>query len=310
MRKIVIGTRGSALALIQARIVRDALQKIFPDRKFLIKEIKTTGDIITDIPLEKIGDKGLFIKELETALLDKEIDLAVHSMKDLPTALPAGLKIGAIMTREKPWDVVIGGRPNQTLGDLNKGARIGSSSLRRRAQLLHHYPHLDIQPIRGNLDTRLGKLRSGDFEAIILAYAGVKRMGWCDQITEIISGDLCLPAVGQGAIGIEIRKEDAEVSAMVSGLNNPQTEAAVTAERSFLKRLEGGCQVPIGALAEVSGRELILEGMVASPDGAVLFRETEKGKITEADAVGTALAERLLQQGCGEILELIRRECL
>lgn len=309
MRTVVIGTRGSALALVQAGMVKVALESAFPGRNFTLKMIKTTGDLITDIPLEKIGDKGIFIKELENALIDKEIDLAVHSMKDMPTALPEPLTIAAMLTREEPWDVVIAGNSSMKLGGLPAGLLIGSSSLRRRSQLLHHYPHLNIQSIRGNLDTRLKKLRQGDFDAIILAYAGVKRMGWTDQITEKLSGAICLPAVGQGAIGIEIRKDDEDLAALVASLNCLQTEMAVTAERAFLRRLEGGCQVPIGALAELSDGELVLQGMVASIDGVVMFRDTERGNPAGAEAIGTALAEKLLQHGCGSILEQIRQEC-
>jgi hydroxymethylbilane synthase len=309
LRTVVIGTRGSALALIQAGMVKAALESAFPERIFTLKMIKTTGDLVTDIPLEKIGDKGIFIKELEKALLDKEIDLAVHSMKDMPTALPEALTIAAMLPREEPWDVVIAGKPSMKLAGLPAGALIGSSSLRRRSQLLRHYPHLNIQSIRGNLDTRLKKLRQGDFDAIILAYAGVKRMGWTDQITEKLSGTICLPAVGQGAIGIETRKEDEDVAALVASLNCPHTEMAVTAERAFLRRLEGGCQVPIGALAELSGGELVLQGMVASIDGVIMFRARERGNPAGAEAIGTTLAEKLLQHGCGSILEQIRQEC-
>ncbi len=309
MREIIIGTRGSKLALIQAGMVMTALRESFPQNPFIIKTIKTTGDLITDLPLEKIGDRGLFIKELENALLQNEIDLAVHSMKDLPTLLPDKLKIGAVMSRENPYDVVIGRDNKILLADMKEGTKIGSSSLRRRAQLLHHYPHLDIQSIRGNLDTRLEKLNRGDFDAVILAYAGVKRMGWANLITETISREICLPAVGQGAIGIEIRKEDNEIAELLSVLNCPATEAAVKAERAFLNHLEGGCQVPVGALAEIESEELILEGMVASLDGSRLFRERERGRVENAGLIGTRVAERLLALGCGEILELIREGC-
>lgn len=309
MKKVIIGTRGSTLAMIQARMVMDALQQEAPGNSYELKTIKTTGDLITDIPLEKIGDKGVFIKELENALLSGEIDMAVHSMKDMPTELPGELEIGAVMSREEPWDVVIGGSECGELAGMKAGTRIGSSSLRRRAQLLHHYPQLDIQSIRGNLDTRLKKLQQGDFDAIILAYAGVKRMGWSGLITEKISGKICLPAVGQGAIGVEIRRDDSDVARIVSVLNCPETGAAVRAERAFLNRLEGGCQVPVGALAEIKNGELVLEGMVASLDGSKLFRERGKGAVEDAALVGTRLAERLLELGCGEILELIRQEC-
>ncbi len=309
MRKIIIGTRGSRLALIQANIVGDALKKALPQLEVELKTIKTTGDIITDIPLEKIGDKGVFIKELENALLKKEIDLAVHSMKDMPTALPSGLMIGAIMTRELPWDVLITAGSGKTLAAMAPGARIGSSSLRRRAQLLHHYPHLDIQSVRGNLDTRYKKLESGGYDGIILAYAGVARMGWSDRISEVISGETCLPAVGQGAIGIEIREDKSELIAMINKLNCRETSAAVTAERSFLRKLEGGCQVPVGALAEISGGELVLQGMVASLDGKLIFRDKDKGLPEDAEAIGVRLAGKLLKDGCGSILEQIRQEC-
>jgi hydroxymethylbilane synthase len=309
LTKVVIGTRGSTLAMIQARMVMDALQQEAPGNSYELKTIKTTGDLITDIPLEKIGDKGLFIKELENALLSGEIDMAVHSMKDMPTELPGGLVIGAVMAREVPWDVVITGSEKTKLADMKSGTKIGSSSLRRRAQLLHHYPQLDIQSIRGNLDTRLKKLHQGDFDAIILAYAGVKRMGWAGLITETINGEICLPAVGQGAIGIEIRHNDGDLAKIVSDLNCWETEAAVKAERAFLNRLEGGCQVPVGALAEIECGVLVLEGMVASLDGSKLFRKTDKGETKDAKLIGTRLAERLLDLGCGEILELIRQEC-
>ncbi len=310
MREIIIGTRGSALALIQAQTVREALRERYPSQVFTLKKIKTTGDIVTDIPLEKIGDKGVFIKELENALVAGEIDLAVHSMKDMPTLLPDGLEIGAIMAREKPWDVVLGGKNfGGSLAAAPEGTKIGSSSLRRKAQLLHHYPHLQVESIRGNLDTRLQKLRRGDFAAIILAYAGVKRMGWEHLITETISREICLPAVGQGAIGAEIRQNDDASKEFVSVLNCPRTEAAVKAERAFLNRLEGGCQVPVGALAEIENGALVLEGMVASLDGSKLLREKAQGKIEDAALIGVRLAERLLDLGCGEILELIRQEC-
>jgi len=309
MKKMIIGTRASKLALIQAGLVKDVLVKKFPEIEFVLREIKTTGDVVTDIPLEKIGDKGVFIKELETALLNREIDLAVHSMKDMPTALPEGLIIGAMMTREQPWDVLLSAGPVKQLSAFKPGDRIGSSSLRRKAQLSHHYPHLDIQPVRGNLDTRLKKMQKGEYEGIILAYAGVKRMGWFDAISEIISGDICLPAVGQGAVGVEIRSGEAETAALIAVLNCPQTEKAVLAERAFLRKLGGGCQVPVGALAEIRSDQLVLRGMVASTDGQVQFRETERGPSAGAENIGTALAERLLQQGCGNILDQIRQEC-
>ena len=309
IKSLVIGTRCSKLALIQSSLVKEALERTFPDLVVELKEIKTTGDVITDIPLEKIGDKGIFIKELEAALLKEEIDLAVHSMKDMPTTLQPGLKIGAIMEREEPWDVFISAKKVAKLSDLAKGVCIGSSSLRRRAQLLHHYPNLEISSIRGNLDTRLKKMQRGECEGIILAYAGVKRMGWTDLISEIIPGEICLPSVGQGAIGIEIRSDDRTAEALVKALHCARTGVAVEAERAFLRRLEGGCQVPIGALARCNKKSLQLTGMVASLDGNLMFRDEKIGSIDEAETIGINLAEDLLQEGCGSILDQIRQEC-
>ncbi len=309
LKRLVIGTRCSKLALIQSNLVKKALESTFSGLVVELKEIKTTGDFITDIPLEKIGDKGIFIKELEAALLKKEIDLAVHSMKDMPTILQPGLKIGAIMEREDPWDVFISAKEIAKLSDLAKGVCIGSSSLRRRAQLLHHYPNLEICSIRGNLDTRLKKMQRGECEGIILAYAGVKRMGWTSLISEIIPGDICLPAVGQGAIGVEIRSADRELEALIKALHCERTGLEVRAERAFLRRLEGGCQVPIGALARCNNNSLHLTGMVASIDGKLMFRGEKTGSIDEVEALGNNLAEELLQEGCGSILDQIRQEC-
>lgn len=305
----MIGTRRSRLAVIQTEIVKSGLERRYPDRKFQIKTIKTTGDLISDLPLNKINEKGLFIKELELALLNDEIDLAIHSMKDVPTLLPVELKLGAVLKREQPWDVVICSVNYSSLKEASTGFRIGSSSLRRKAQLIHSYPHLDIQPIRGNLDTRLRKLNEGLYDGIVLAYAGVVRMGWLSLISEVLPADTCLPAVGQGAIGIEIRNNDAEVAGLVASLNCPSTEAAVTAERAFLSKLEGGCQVPVGALATCDGDELKLEGMVASLDGEKIIRAKLSGFRNEAEQIGFQLAEKMLQQGCGTILDQIRQEC-
>jgi len=298
------------LALVQADMVCSVLKAKFNNVSFSIKTIKTTGDLITDVPLEKINDKGVFIKELEHALLDGEIDLAVHSMKDMPTILPPGLIIGAILKREKPWDVFIGASREIKMANLAPGTKIGSSSLRRRAQLNHHYPHLEICSIRGNLETRYQKFKEGQFDGLILAYAGVARMGWADSISEVLPGNICLPAVGQGAIGVETRLGDQDLLAMVSVLNCPLTAAAVGAERAFLKKLEGGCQIPIGALAVNEGSSLVLTGLVASLDGSVIFRATEKGNPEDANSVGFSLAGKLLQQGCGTILEQIKMECV
>ena len=306
----MIGTRCSKLAMIQADLVRSNLERCNPSLRITYKLIKTTGDLITDIPLEKINDKGIFIKELESVLLKGEIDLAAHSMKDMPTQLQPGLQIGAVLTREKPWEVLITNGAFKTLAEAPAGTRIGSSSLRRRAQLIRRYPQLDFQSIRGNLDTRLEKLRRDDYDGIILAYAGVVRMGWSDLISDVIMPGICLPAVGQGAIGVEIRKYDLEVAALVATLNCPQTELAVKAERAFLSKLEGGCQVPIGALATIKDdRILVLEGMVASLNGEVIFHETASGPKEQAELIGARLAGHLLRRGCGSILDQIRQEC-
>ncbi len=309
MNKLTIGTRGSRLAIIQAEMVKEALIRAKPALAVDLKIIKTKGDLVTDIPLEKIGDKGLFIKELENALLEEEIDFAVHSMKDMPTALPAGLRLAAMLPREKPWDVLIGCKPGLKLADMEPGSRIGSSSLRRRAQLQRNYPGLQICSVRGNLDTRLRKLEEGQYDGIILAYAGVVRMGWLERITEIIPERVCLPAVGQGAIGIEVRTDDRRSLELAAKLNCPQTSAAVEAERAFMNRLEGGCQVPIGALGEISGGTLTLRGMVASLDGSVIFHAEKRGEPACVHELGAALAEDLIMQGCNEILEQIRMEC-
>jgi hydroxymethylbilane synthase len=309
LNKLTIGTRGSRLAIIQAGMVKEALIRANPALAVDLKIIKTKGDLVTDIPLEKIGDKGLFIKELENALLGEEIDFAVHSMKDMPTALPAGLRIAAMLPREKPWDVLIARKAGLKLDDMEPGSRIGSSSLRRRAQLQHNYPALQICSVRGNLDTRLRKLEEGQFDGIILAYAGVVRMGWLERITEIIPETICLPAVGQGAIGVEVRADDKVSLELAASLNCSQTSAVVEAERAFMNRLEGGCQVPIGALGEISGGTLTLKGMVASLDGSVIFRAEKYGDPARPGELGTALAEDLIRQGCKEILDQIRMEC-
>ncbi len=309
MKTVVIGTRGSRLAMVQTAIVRTALERLFPGVRFTVVKIKTTGDLIQDLPLEKIGDKGLFIKELEAALLKGEIDLAVHSMKDMPTAIPDGLNIGAVLTRELPWDVVVGSGSYKTLEDLFDGAPIGSSALRRKAQLLHYCPRLAVEPVRGNLDTRFSKLERGDFKALILAYAGIKRLGWAGRITQVLPPEICLPAVGQGAMGIEIRDGDREIGRMISPLHCHAAGAAVRAERAFLKKLGGGCHVPVGALATLDRQKLHLKGMVASNDGRIMVRGAEYGESSNPEQLGISLAEKLLRQGCGLILSESRQEC-
>jgi hydroxymethylbilane synthase len=304
-KEFIIGTRDSALALWQTNWVKEKLQALWPDYKFTEKRIKTQGDFILDVGLAKIGDKGLFTKELEIAMMQYDIDLAVHSMKDIPTKLPEGLTIGAICRREDPFDVVISPH-GYKLMELPQGAKVGTSSLRRKAQLLHFRPDLAIHDLRGNLSTRLMKMERDDFDAIILAAAGVKRMGWEERITEYISPQISLPAVGQGAIGIECRDNDTELLKIISSLEDKDSRDAILAERAFLGKLEGGCQIPIGALGRIEGDTLHLEGLVASLDGKRVLRSSLKGRREDAVGLGKKLADTLLQMGAEEILEEVR----
>lgn len=303
-RSLVLGTRGSRLAIWQAEWVQARLREIAPEVTVTLQRIKTSGDKILDVSLAKIGGKGLFVKEIEEALLQGTIDLAVHSMKDVPTALPDGLEILCVPEREDPRDALIS-RDAKPLDGLPQGARVGTSSLRRQAQLLHHRPDLKIGMLRGNLDTRLRKLRGGEFDAIVLAAAGLKRMGWAEQITEYLPPEVSLPAIGQGALGLEGRRDDGFVRAIVSALEHPSTREAVTAERALLDKLEGGCQVPIAAHATLSGKRLHLDGLVASVDGRRLVRDSVEGSATDARELGTRLAEQLLRQGGESILNEI-----
>lgn len=307
MEKLVVGSRGSRLALLQAEHIISRLQEFAPATRFYLKEIKTMGDKILDVALSKIGDKGLFVKEIENALLQQEIDIAVHSMKDLPTLIPAGLKVGAIEKREDPRDVIIS-NGSVKLSDLPPGADVGTGSLRRVAQLSHFRPDLNFKPVRGNLDTRLRKLKEQEFSALVLAYAGIKRLDLQEEIAEIIPVNICLPAVGQGALGIEMRDGDKAVTELLKGIDDAATHAAVMAERAFLRRLEGGCQVPIGALGEITNGKLRLQGLIASLDGTELLRDTVSGQPERAADLGVMLAERLLSRGGDAILEKVRRE--
>lgn len=307
MREIVIGTRDSALALWQTDCVRAALQAAHPQLTFTVKKIKTKGDKLLDVALAKIGDKGLFTKELEMAMLQGEIDLAVHSMKDLPTQLPPGLRLGAVMKRAEPGDVLLSPF-GYTLDTLPQGAKVGTSSLRRRAQLLSHRPDLKIEDLRGNVGTRIAKMEREGFDAIILAAAGVQRLGYDHLVTQHIPYDLCLPAVGQGAIGVEIRENDRELLSLLQKIADPDTTAAVRAERAFLRTLEGGCQIPIGALARLEEGKLVLRGLVASLDGARVVRGIEAGSPEEPEKLGQELARRLLAEGAQGILNQLRQE--
>ncbi len=299
-----IGTRRSQLALWQANWVKSELLKRHPSLSIQLVTIKTKGDKILDVPLAKVGGKGLFVKEIEDALLQNQVDLAVHSMKDMPADLPPGLCIGPIPLRENPADVLIA-KNNLAFTQLPANARIGTSSLRRAAQLLHARPDLDIVPLRGNLDTRLRKL--GDpaegLDAIILAAAGVLRLGWESRITEYLDGRMMLPAAGQGALCIEIRQDDRPVAEKVSGLNHPPTRQIVFGERSFLHRLEGSCQVPIAAHGEIKGNQIQLDGLVADVDGLKIIRDRVLGPADNAESIGRELAEQLLIRGADKILE-------
>ncbi len=311
--KIVIGTRGSALALWQAEWVKARLEKLSPGLQIELNKIKTTGDKILDVPLAKVGGKGLFVKEIEEALLDGSADIAVHSMKDVPAEFPAGLHLAVICEREDPRDAFISGLREgrfRVAGfkDLPHGALIGTSSLRRACQLLNKRPDLKISQLRGNLNTRLRKLDEGLFDAIILAVAGVRRLGWQDRITEILPQEISLPAIGQGAIGIECRTDDDFINSLISPLDHTETATCVRAERAILKRLEGGCQVPIAAHARLhplsaDSRTLIIDGLVGSVTGDRIVKSSIEGDPEHAESLGVQLADNLLAMGAKEILE-------
>jgi hydroxymethylbilane synthase len=300
-KEIKIGTRGSKLALTQAEWVKDRLIQKNPYLNVSLIKIKTTGDKIQDAPLAKIGGKGLFVKEIEEALLDRKIDIAVHSVKDVPTELPNGLQLSVITKREDPRDVLIS-RNGLTLEDLPPGSTIGTSSLRRQVQLINLRKDFNVVPLRGNLDTRLKKLVSGDLNAIIVALAGVKRLGLENMITEIIPIELIIPAIGQGALGIEIRIGDEEIEKEIQFLNDEESFISISAERAFLKRLGGGCQVPIAAFGRIEGDSLRLDAMIGSTDGRIILKKHLKGNPKRAESLGIELAERFLEEGAKEIL--------
>jgi hydroxymethylbilane synthase len=302
-----IASRGSELALWQSRAVEAALRAADPSLEVRIDVIRTTGDRIQDVPLAKIGDKGLFTKELDAALLAGDADLAVHSLKDVPTRLPEGLALAAVTVREDPRDVVLLA-PGRTGGlhALPPGARVGTSSLRRRAQLQALRPDLEVLDLRGNLNTRLAKLDRGDYDAIILAAAGVRRLGWEDRISESLDPAQWLPAVGQGALAVVCRAARADVLDRARALHDPHTAACTTAERALLRSLEGGCQVPIGALGRVDGDRLVLDGLVADTDGTTILRVQESGPVDDAAAIGRRAADALLEREAGEVLAAVR----
>ena len=300
-KKIIIATRGSKLALWQAEWVRSKILALDPSLDVELLKIKTTGDKILDVPLAQVGGKGLFVKEIEEAMLRGEAGLAVHSMKDVPTDLPDGLHLGAILRREDPRDAFISSK-YKSFNELPKGASVGTSSLRRSCQLLSIRPDINIVTLRGNLDTRLKKLDDGLFDAIILASAGVKRLGYESRIAEILSTEVSLPAIGQGAVGIECRTDDAFINNLILSLNHEETSVCVRAERAALKRLEGGCQVPIAAHAVLEGGRLFMRGLVGSVSGDRIIRGSLDGNPADAEAIGKSIAEDMLKRGAREIL--------
>jgi hydroxymethylbilane synthase len=304
MKNLRIGTRGSKLALWQTNWIKRELDKLYPDISISIVKIKTTGDKILDSPLAKIGGKGLFVKEIEEALLRQDIDLAVHSMKDVPADLPEELMIGAATKREDPRDVLIS-RDGAGIKDLKIGATIGTTSLRRKAQMLHLRPDFVIASLRGNLDTRIKKIYTEGLDGIVVAAAGVKRLCLEENITEYIDPQISIPAIGQGALAIEIRKGDDEVEEMIKKLDHKESHTAVFAERAFLKRLEGGCQTPIAAHGIINEDDIVLYGMIADVEGSEIIRDQITGKGEDGETLGVELAERLLKSGGSRILEEI-----
>ncbi|HBP63618.1 MAG TPA: hydroxymethylbilane synthase [Desulfosporosinus sp.] len=302
-KNIRIGTRDSLLAMWQAEWVKSQLSGFYPQLQFELVPMKTKGDKILDVPLSKIGDKGLFTKELELGLLSGELDMAVHSLKDMPTLLPEGLTISTFCEREEPRDVFLS-KNGIPLEKLPLGAIIGTSSLRRKSQLKNYRPDFEFEDLRGNLQTRWRKLTESNMDGIVLAAAGVKRLGWEERITEILSDSLMLPAVGQGSIAIEIVEKRSDIVELLSLLNHGETEQAVRAERALMRKLEGGCQVPIGALAQVDNGQITLRGMVASLDGVRLIKAEATG--SDPEAVGLEVANRLVELGATEILAEIR----
>ena len=299
--KLIIGSRGSQLALWQAEWVKERLKELYPEGQFSIKRIKTRGDKILDVALAKIEGKGFFTKEIEESLLRGEIDLAVHSLKDLPTEMPSGLLIGAVTVRSEAHDV-LASKDGQDLSQLPGGARVGTSSLRRRAQLLKFRSDLQVVELRGNLNTRLRKLKETDLDAIVVAGAGLKRIGEESWITEIIPFSIILPAAGQGALGIEVREGREELKELVAKLEDKKTCMETEAERSFLQRLGGGCQVPVGALGQLRNGNLSLKGIILSLDGRCSVQSELTGKAEDARGLGEKLAEELLARGGKEIL--------
>jgi hydroxymethylbilane synthase len=301
---IKIGTRGSKLALIQANLVADKIKKEAPDVNIEICVIKTSGDIMQDISLLKIGGKGVFVKEIEDALLSGAIDLAVHSMKDVPTQTPPGLVFAAVLPREDVRDILVS-KGARKIEQMRKGAKIGTGSMRRSAQLLAMLPDLEIVSLRGNLDTRLKKIDTENLDGVIVAAAGVKRMGLAEKITQYLPVEMMLPAVGQGALGLEIRADDNRLQKLLTKINHVPTHTEITAERAFLRHLGGGCLLPIAALGKLTGDRLSLEGLVAAPRGSDVIRDKVQGAAGEAEELGKKLAEIILERGGKKLLNLV-----
>ena len=302
---IKIGTRGSALALWQANWVKSAILNRFPEVSVELEIIKTKGDAFLNAPLAEIGGKGLFVKEIEQALLDKRIDIAVHSMKDMPGDIPAGLRIGAVPKRENPYDALVS-LNGLVFSDLPQGAVIGTGSLRRASQLLHKRPDIQIAPLRGNLNTRLEKLETEKMDAIVLAVAGIKRLGLEERITERLDESIMLPAAGQGALCIEIRDDDQKTSSIVDSLNHEQTRLAVTGERAFLNRLEGDCHIPVAAFGRINDQRLVLTGLVADISGRQIIKKSMSSAPDSAHETGVLLADALLSEGADKILNVFK----
>lgn len=301
---MIIGTRGSQLALWQANFIKSEIEGQFPDLKVELLIIKTTGDQITDRPLALVGGKGLFVKEIETALLNKEIDIAVHSMKDMPGELPDGLTIGAIPERENPFDVLIS-KDGQMLAEYPTGAKIGTSSLRRASQIKHVRPDVRIESIRGNLDTRIKKLQAGEYDAIVLAAAGLIRLGQASVITQYLDETIMIPAVGQGALCIETRTNDDEIAMVMKYLDHPDTNVCVTGERAFLRQIEGSCHIPVACFAKIVANGVQMTAIVASEDGRQLIKEHILCPADQVERSGQALADQVLAKGGKQILECL-----
>ncbi|HPC08831.1 MAG TPA: hydroxymethylbilane synthase [Smithella sp.] len=304
MTNIKVGTRGSKLALMQTNFVAEKLKKIMPNANIEICVIKTSGDIMQDVSLLTIGGQGVFVKEIEEALLSEKIDLAVHSLKDVPGENPEGLIFAAILPREDVRDVLVS-RNNIKLEFMPKGAKIGTGSQRRGAQIKALLPDVSIVPLRGNIETRIKKIETENINGVILAAAGMKRNGLAEKITQFLPVETMLPAVGQGALGLQIRKDDTELAKACAALNDTTTAAEVAAERAFLRALGGGCRLPIAALGKLDGRMLTLEGMVAAPNGSTMIREKLSGTINDVEAMGKKLAEIVLDKGGRRLMDLM-----